>query len=182
MILVLSLIVVLLMSSLGLVYKLYLHEKNERDRYNQNMITLIKDKSRQQELTAKELRDLYPKYDSLASELNIKTKYITNIINTKYNFKDSTIISTVLKRDSIKNESTFTFQNKCYTLSGFVTKDSVSLTNREFNDDITTFLYKNWEKKYLWGLFKFKPYYKAVVYSQCMNDTISVNNNIKIKE
>ena len=41
---------------------------------------------------------------------------------------------------------------------------------------------KDWEKKYLWGLLKFKPYYNSKIYSECMKDTISVINNIKIKE
>lgn len=164
------------------LFKLYQHEKEERKRYNNNMIALIADKNRQQALTMDELKTLYPKYDSIAKLLQIKTKNITDIIETQYRFKDSTLISTVLKKDSISEKAYFTLAEKCYKFSGFVKKDSISFTNKEFKDNITTFLYKDWEKKYLWGLLKFKPYYTSKVYSECMQDTIAVINNIKIKK
>ena len=83
------------------LFKLYQNEKSERKRYNNNMIALIEDRSRQQEITVNELKKLYPKYDSLAKELNIKTKFITNIIDTRYRFRDSVLTSTILKKDSI---------------------------------------------------------------------------------
>lgn len=175
-------VVLLLFTSLAGIFKLYQNEKEERKRFSNNMVALIKDKSRQQELTVKELKELYPKYDSLAKVLNIKTKHITNIIDTKYRFRDSIITSTVLKTDSVSEKSYFTLKEKCYTFSGFIKKDSISFTNKEFKDNLTTFLYKDWEKKYLWGLLKFKPYYNSKIYSECMKDTISVINNIKIKE
>jgi hypothetical protein len=178
----LVLVVLLLFTSLFGLFKLYQNEKEERQRFSSNMVALIKSKSRQQELTVNELKELYPKYDSLAKELNIKTKRITNIIDTKYRFRDSIITSTVLKTDSVSEKSYFTMKEKCYTFSGFIKKDSISFTNKEFNDKLTTFLYKDWEKKYLWGLIKRKPYYNAKVYSECMKDTVSVLNNIKIKE
>jgi hypothetical protein len=162
------------------LFKLYQHEKEERKRYNNNMIALIEDKNRQQALTVSELKTLYPKYDSLAKVLNIKTKFVTDIIETQYRFKDSTITNTILKKDSISEKAYFTLNEKCYKLSGFIKKDSISFTNKEFKDNLTIFLYKDWEKKYLWGLLKFKPYYTSKVYSECMQDTISVINNIKV--
>ena len=175
-------VVLLLFTSLAGIFKLYQNEKSERKRFNDNYVAVLTDKSRQQELTAKELEKLYPKYDSLANVLNIKTKHITNIIDTKYRFRDSIITSTVLKTDSVSEKSYFTLKEKCYTFSGYIKKDSISFTNKEFKDNLTTFLYKDWEKKYLWGLLKFKPYYNSKIYSECMKDTISVINNIKIKE
>lgn len=178
----LAIVIVLMFGSLTALYKLYQSEKEERQRFGNNMVALITNKSRQQELTAKELKELYPKYDSLANVLNIKTKYITNIIDTKYRFKDSIITKTVLKTDSVSEKSYFSLKEKCYTFSGFIKKDSISFTNKEFNDNLTTFLFKDWEKKYIWGLIKRKPFYSVKVYSDCMKDTISVINNIKIKE
>lgn len=175
-------VILLLFTSLAGIFKLYQNEKSERKRFNDNYVAVLTDKSRQQELTAKELEKLYPKYDSLANVLNIKTKHITNIIDTKYRFRDSIITSTVLKTDSVSEKSYFTLKEKCYTFSGYIKKDSISFTNKEFKDNLTTFLYKDWEKKYLWGLLKFKPYYNSKIYSECMKDTISVINNIKIKE
>lgn len=178
----LAIVIVLMFGSLTALYKLYQSEKEERQRFGNNMVALITNKSRQQELTIKELKELYPKYDSLANVLNIKTKYITNIIDTKYRFKDSIITKTVLKTDSVSEKSYFSLKEKCYTFSGFIKKDSISFTNKEFNDNLTTFLFKDWEKKYIWGLIKRKPFYSVKVYSDCMKDTISVINNIKIKE
>jgi hypothetical protein len=177
----LAILVICLIALYGL-FKLYQHEKEERKRYNNNMIALIEDKSRQQELTIDELKKLYPKYDSLAKVLNIKTKHITDIVETRYQFKDSTLVSTILKKDSISEKAYFTLKEKCYSFSGFIKRDSISFTNKTFNDNITTFLYRDWDKKYLWGLLKFKPYYTAKVYSECMKDTIGVTNNIKIKK
>jgi len=34
----------------------------------------------------------------------------------------------------------------------------------------------------LWGLLKFKPHYTVKVYSECLNDTIGITNNIKLKK
>ena len=175
-------VVLLLFTSLAGIFKLYQNEKSERKRFNDNYVAVLTDISRQQELSVKELKELYPKYDSLANVLNIKTKHITNIIDTKYRFRDSIITSTVLKTDSVSEKSYFTLKEKCYTFSGYIKKDSISFTNKEFKDNLTTFLYKDWEKKYLWGLLKFKPYYNSKIYSECMKDTISVINNIKIKK
>jgi hypothetical protein len=175
----LAVLTICLIALYGL-FKLYQHEKEERKRYHDNITALIEDKNRQQALTMNELKTLYPKYDSLAKALNIKTKYITDIINTQYRFKDSTITNVVLKKDNISEKAYFTLNEKCYKLSGFIKKDSISFTNKEFKDNLTTFLYKDWNKKYLWGLLKFKPYYTSKVYSECMQDTISVMNNIKV--
>jgi len=177
----LAVLVICLMALYGL-FKLYQYEKEERKRYNNNMIALIGDKNRQQSLTIDELKTLYPKYDSIAKLLQIKTKNITDIVETQYRFKDSTLTTTVLKKDSISEKAYFTLAEKCYKFSGFIKKDSISFTSKTFNDNITTFLYKDWDKKYLWGLLKFKPYYTSKVYSECMQDTIAVINNIKIKK
>jgi hypothetical protein len=178
----LTLIMLFLLASLGLLFKLYQNEKTERKRFNDNYVAVMTDKSRQQELTAKELAKLYPKYDSLANELNIKTKFITNIIETRYKFRDSVVTTSILRKDSVSEKSYFSLKEKCYNLSGYIKKDSIAFTNKEFNDKLTTFLYKDYEHKYFWGLFKFKPYYTAKVYSECMKDTVSVLNNIKIKK
>ena len=164
------------------LFKLYKSEKEDRVRYNNNMISLIEGKNRQQILTVNELKRLYPKYDSLAKELKIKTKFITNVIETRYKFKDTLVTTTVINKDSLSEKSYFNLNEKCYNLSGYIKSDSISFTKKEFNDKITTFLYKDWEKKYLWGLIKLRPYYNIKVWSECMKDTIGVENNIKIKE
>jgi hypothetical protein len=167
---------------ISFLFKLYKNEKEDRIRYNNNMISLIENRDRQQILTVDELKRLYPKYDSLAKELKIKTKFITNVIETRYKFKDTLVTTTIIKKDNLSEKSYFNLNEKCYSLSGYLKSDSISFTKKEFNDKFTTFLYKDWEKKYLWGLIKIRPYYNIKVWSECVNDTISVENNIKIKE
>lgn len=167
--------------TIGLLFKLYKTEKEERIRYNNNMLALIENKSRQQELTINEFKKLYPKYDSIANRLNIKIKYITDVIDTRYRFKDSTVVTSVLKKDSVSEKSYFNFSDDCYKISGFIKKDSVSLTNREVTDNLILYSHKDWEKKYLWGLIKLRPFMSVKVYSECKKDTIQVVNNIKLK-
>lgn len=179
-ILILISIVILLVFSITILFKLYQSEKSDRKRYNDNMISLITNKNNQQSLSVKELKSLYPKYDSLAKELNIKTKYLTNIIDIKYRFRDSTITHTVLIKDSTSEKSYFNLNEKCYSLSGYIKNDSISFTEKTLNDNITTFLYKDWRKKYFFKLIKLKPFYTSKTYSECLKDTISVNNNIQI--
>ena len=181
---ILSLLAIIAVLSLStyLMFKLYQNEKEDRIRYNNNMISLIESKNRQQILTINELKRLYPKYDSLAKELKIKTKFITNVIETRHKFKDTLVTTTVINKDSLSEKSYFNLNEKCYNLSGYIKSDSISFTKKEFNDKLTTFLYKDWEKKYLWGLIKLRPFYNIKVWSDCMKDTIGVENNIKIKE
>ena len=163
------------------LFNLYNTEKSERKRVSENMIAVITDKAKQQELTVKELKTLYPKYDSLAKELGIKTKNITNIIETSYRFKDTTLVKTILKRDSITEKRLFTITEKCYRFSGFVDRDTIALTNKQVNDKLTTILYKDWKHKYFFKLIKTQPFYTAKVFSYCMQDTVSIENNIKVQ-
>jgi hypothetical protein len=174
-------LVLLCFLTIGLLFKLYKDEKAERIRYNNNMLALLENKSRQQELTINEFKKLYPKYDSIAKQLNIKTKHITDVIDTKYRFKDTTLITSILKKDSVSEKSYFNFTDKCYSISGFIKKDSVSLTNREIKDNLIIYKHKDWEKKYLWGLIKLRPFMSVKIYSECKKDTIQVINNIKLK-
>ncbi len=178
--LILIAVILLLSTTLIGIFNLYQIEKEDSRRYYNNMKVAFDSRSRQQDLTIRELKELYPKYDSLANELNIKTKYITNIINTKYNFRDTTITKSVVNWDTLHEKGYFNLTEKNYKLNGYIERDSVTFTNKEFHDNITTFLYKDWEKKYLWGLIKLRPYYRAKVFSEFMNDTIKVQDNIKI--
>ena len=52
----LTIAMLFLFTSLGLIFKLYQIEKAERKRFNDNYVAVLTDKSRQQELTAKELQ------------------------------------------------------------------------------------------------------------------------------
>jgi len=179
---VLTIVLALSFMAIYGLFRLYSFEKSERERFNNNYVSVLTDNARQQELTVKELKSLYPKYDSLASELKIKTKFITNIIDTRYNFRDTLLTSSILKKDSVSEKSFFNLTEKCYSLSGYIKKDSITFNKKEFKDNLTTFIYKDYEHKYIWGLIKTGPFFSAKVYSECMKDTVGVTNNIKIKK
>ncbi|MFA6925071.1 MAG: DUF6549 family protein [Bacteroidales bacterium] len=164
---------------LGLL-KLYNSEKAERKRFSDNYTAILTDKAKQQELTFKELKTLYPKYDSIAKELSIKTKNITNIIETRYRFRDTIITKNILKKDSISEKRYFSVNAKCYSISGYVNRDTIAVSKKELNDNLITFLYKDWQHRYFFNLFRTKPFYTAKTYSECMHDTVSISKNIKI--
>ena len=75
----------------------------------------------------------------------------------------------------------FTLNDKCYSFSGFVNSDTIGFTNKELNDKLTTFIYKDWEHKYFFKLIKTKPFYTAKTFSECLDDTVAIENNIVIK-
>ena len=172
-------LIILGMAIYGL-FHLYNMEKDERKRVSENYIALLTGRSKQQDITVREFKTLYPKYDSLANALNIKAKTITNVIETRYNYKDTTISKTVISHDSLKEKRLFSINDKCYHFSGYIDRDTLALTEKQVNDNITTFLYKDWRHKYFFNLIKTKPYYTAKVFSKCVNDTISVENNIAV--
>ena len=93
-------------------------------------------------------------------------------------------------RQTIQSYATYTYgqmdkkffkvESGCWNINGYVQNDSISFTNKELNDELTTFLYKNHRHSYIWGLIKTGKYYDSKIYSKCKNDTIRVQKNIKI--
>ena len=162
------------------LFKLYSFEKSERKRFSDNYAAILTNKANEQELTFKELKNLYPKYDSIAKELSIKTKNITNIIETHYHFRDTLITKSILKKDSISEKRYFSVSAKCYNFSGYVNIDTITISKKEFKDNLITILYKDWKHRYFFNLIKTNPFYSAKTYSECMQDTVSIVNNIKI--
>ncbi len=178
----LSLMLILLSLSLYGLFRLYDTEKSELKRVTENITAILTDRANQQVLTVSELKTLYPKYDSLAKFLHIKSKDITNIIEMSYHFKDTTLIKTILKHDSVTEKRLFSFKENCYHFSGFINRDTIALTEKSVTDKLTTILYKDWRHRYFFKLIKIKPFYTAKVFSFCMQDTVCVENNIKIQE
>ena len=179
---IIGLIVLLVITGVSMfgLFKLYNFEKSERKRFSDNYAAILTNKANEQELTFKELKTIYPKYDSIAKELSIKTKNITNIIETRYHFKDTILTKSVLHKDSVSEKRMFTVSSKCYSFSGYVNSDTITLSKKEFKDNLITILYKDWKHRYFFNLIKTKPFYSAKTYSECMQDTVSIVNNIKI--
>lgn len=159
------------------------HYKKEVNRLKNNYEAVIEENGRQQEIKMKEYRKFYEhKYDSLAEVLEIKRKNIETIIVTKYNWKDTIVkkYETVVDYNTEYHSEVdkFDILEKCYQISGEYFEGYVSINAIEFNDRLTTFTYKDHKKKFLF--LKFKPFYTTKVYSECKEDTIKVEENIKI--
>ncbi len=151
-----------------------------------NYIAVVDENSRLQELTVDQFRKYNYKLDSIAKNLNIKLKPGVQVVQSTYTykdtvayrieFKDSTIYN-IIKGDTLK----FVAPKGCFEVSGMVTKQGVDIENVAIKDELTVFVnVKGYDKKFLF--FKWKPYYRAVVYSKCNNDTIHVEDYIKIKK
>ena len=153
-------------------------------RLGSNYEIVQKRSNRAQELTELEFKDFYKKYDSIANLLKIKSKNIQNVIVTLYRYKDSTITKCITVIDTVNKKISFSVSepNGCYAISGFVSPDSVVWVNGvQINDKLEVFLYSE-KDKWFWKINKFWQYpkNKALIYSECKNDTIQVIDNIKI--
>ena len=163
------------------VYKLIkLTDKIEILESNQEVF-LTNHNNDQITLTAKEFKKMLPELDSLVKTLKIKTKNITNVIDTKYSIKDTLIKNYSITKDSVSHTSRVYMNDGCFDFVGEIEKDTFRILTQSFNDRLVTFLYKDYKHKYIWGLIKTEPYFTSKVWSQCKNDTISVTRNIKIK-
>ena len=151
----------------------------ENKRLNNNITAWQLDNARQLELKQNELKLFYGKQiDSLSKALNIKLKNVTNIIITKYNYRDTVIQHTTFDTVKIVGKETFNIDKECFKLNGLLDSTGLSIRNIELTDKLTTFIYKAYSKKFLF--IKWKPYYTSKVYSECKKDTIQVQTNIKV--
>jgi hypothetical protein len=157
------------------------HEyKNEIKRLSKNYQAVIQANEIQQEITLKEYKKYYEdSLQVLTNKLKIKSKHIENVIVTKYNYKDTTITTYQTVYEPGKDETLIFLGNKgCFNVSGSVERGNVTISKVEVNDILTTFTYKDFEKKFLF--IKWKSFYTTKVYSDCKKDTVLIQSNIKI--
>lgn len=172
---------------LGLiVFFLYIQNKNLREdikRVDNNYQALAQNSSIQQELTKSEAKEFYKKsLDSILNKVNVKLKNVTNVIITKYNYKDTTISH--IKLDTLKvkifGSENFSINKECFVIKGKIDEGGLYINSVENTDKLTYILYKAYHKHFLF--FKWKPYYESKVYSECKKDTMSIQTNLKIQE
>ena len=164
----------------GVVYLWMVDRKNladNVDRLSRNQDAILLRQSEQVELTQREFKRLYYKEDSIAQLVGIKPKQLQQVIVNNYHYKDTSIVQfpTIKSGDTIK----FVKPIGCLKVEGYVLRDSISFTKPEFNDKLHTFLYGKRPHKFLfikWG----KWIIDAKTYSECKNDTIQVEKNLKI--
>lgn len=170
---------------LGLiVFFLYIQNKNLRvdiKRVDNNYQALAQNTSIQQELTKSEAKEFYKKsLDSILDKVNVKLKNVTNVIVTKYNYKDTTIKHYTTEKVKIYGSENFVILKGCFIVSGKLDSTGITLNSIENNDKLTYLLYKAYHKHFLF--FKWKSYYESKVYSACKKDTMTIETNLKIQE
>ena len=166
--------------------------KQDINRFESNQISLIENYSRELQLTRQSFQKLFHKEDSIAKLIGIKPTQLQQVIVNNYHYKDSTInnihYSDTTKRDTMK----FIAPLGCMKLEGYTTKEGITFTAKEFNDKLHTYLYKinnkrvsfrskdkiGFDRSFLF--IKWNNHIDSKTYSECKQDTISIEKNIKI--
>lgn len=166
--------------------------KQDVERLSNNQIALTLQHSRELEVTKNEFKRLFHKEDSIAQLVGIKPSQVQQVIVNNYHYKDSTVVN-VPYQDSTKTDTMkFIAPLGCMKVEGYVTKKGVTFTNEEFNDKFHTFLYKinnkrisfrnkdkiNYDHSFLF--LKWNKHFDVKTYSECKQDTVSVETNIKV--
>lgn len=164
----------------GIVYLWMVDRKNlanNVERLERNQNALVLNTSEQIELTKREFKKLYHKEDSIAQLVGIKPNQVQQVVVNNYHYKDTSIVQfpTIQVGDTIK----FIKPVGCLKVEGYVLRDSITFTKQEFNDKLHTFLYGKRPHKFLfikWG----KWIIDSKTYSECKQDIISIETNLKI--
>lgn len=152
-------------------------------RLENNQHAILVNSTEQVSLTTREFKNLYHKEDSIAQLVGIKSKQLQNVIVNNYHYKDSTIITIPLKPDSINHSDTLKFivPLGCITLKGYVVKDNITFSSKEYKDKLHTFLYGVRPHKFLFIKYG-KWIIEAKTYSECLQKNINIEKNLRINE
>jgi len=171
----------------AIIYLLYTSNVNLRNSVNRlesNQTALVNEYSRQIQLTRSDFKRLFHLEDSIANKIGIKTKTIENVVVNNYHYKDTTIVSfPIIKKDSTKNDTlSVTVDLGCMKINEEIYKDTVYVKDREYRDVLYTYLYEAYDSRFLGFLWKTGKHIDAKTYSECMQDTVKVERNLKINK
>lgn len=148
-----------------------------------NFQAVLSDKDIQIQLSKTELAKFYPLYIEKAKELSIKSKDIQTIVETQYLYKDSIIhqdsIKYVYLKDTVDKNVEFIAHKDCYTVYGEGKDTTTKINKIEFKDDLTTFIYRAYDHKFLF--FRWGEYIRVKEYSDCLKDTVHISGNIRVQ-
>ena len=176
----LVLITLVLLSISGLLIHRGNVYKKTSNIWETNFRSAESNKAIQKELTWKQTNEFYNgKYDSIVKTLKVKKQRVTNIVDIKYSYKDSTILHTKFQTIELyKDRKFFTLDSGCLNIKGYVTTDSITVISKKYQDNLTLIMFEKYKWKFL--CFHGKKWMEAKIYSDCLKDTIEITNNIKI--
>lgn len=181
--LILAAIFIVLLVAVGFLSWGLAEAIKDKNRYKTNLEAAVKDKDVQQQLTYKEFKYLYDDYVKQINNLKeygVKLRNVENLIHVNYVLRDSVIYRDTLVYvfDTIREEpyADFDINAKCWHIKGNVCGNVVEIEDFNMQDSILILLYK--EKKKC--LFE-RTRVKAIAYSYCTGDTLSIINNLKLR-
>ncbi len=168
----------------GVGYLWIIDRGNLRDnilRLEANQHAILLNNNEQIELTKREFKKFYAKEDSIAHLIGIKSNQIQNVIVSNYHYKDTTIVQFPLVQDSIYKSDTLKFiaPIKCMKIEGYVLDKKIVFTKEEYNDKLHTYLY-GVRPHHFWFIKWGRWIVEAETYSECLEDPINIEENLKI--
>lgn len=163
---------------------LYLKERSERIRFEDNYETVVKDKERAEILHKGELKECYTEIDTLRKKLNIRDKTIEVVYQTEVNYKDSNLLIPVPVKFNVYDTipvfaKKYSVKKPCYDLELLNINDTI-IERLHYHNKYTGFLHRERPHKFWfvrWGSWE----YFLKLYSHCENDTIGVDKLILYK-
>lgn len=150
--------------------------KRLRENFN---IEVIGEHNVQQNVTKKELKELFKEELAELKKYGVKPGQIENIINVEYRY-----IDTMRYRDTLvwvydtvirAHRTPFEIDGDCYSISGEIYADTLVIGCYQSNDEILLSLYKEKRK----CLFE-KRKVRAIAVSACKGDTLAILRNLKV--
>ena len=177
----LFIIIAVLLLVIGILTVVLISVSKEKNRISENFkVEVTGQMSELQTLTKQELKKYHSDITRELKTFGIKAGQVTNIVNVKYNYRDTLIKKDTLiyVYDTIKHISTadFKISDKCFSIAGRVENSNIYITDYSHTDSILIALYK--KRKCLFQ----KPIYRAIAISSCSGDTLQILNNIKIQK
>lgn len=171
-------------ASVLLLYKEVVTLRRDYREVLNNYNAVLYENNRLHTMAREEIKRYDEKLDSIMKVVGVKPNKNVEIVTFNYHYKDTTVYS-VHVNDSVLCDTTknvkmnFLISKECYEVSGSLTRDSLSIEKVSVKDKLRVFVgVQDYEKRFLF--IKWRPFYKAVVYSECNGDTLAVEDYIRI--
>ena len=179
--LLIKIVVVILMIAAIVVLSALLHNANkEKNRVQDNWEAAVSDRSRQQTILVKELKEYFADEVEQLKQNGIRPNQVDYLVKVKYTYHDSTRYRDTLiyVYDTVREVRTadFCVEADCYAVDGCIIGDTLEIHNMTTRDEILMSLYREKRK----CLFE-RQRVKAIAISGCSGDTLAIIRNLKIE-